>query len=151
MCASHPKPLTPLLDLDAGLQVIWKTGWSGAIRAKSSSEAWSSTPKNFPVSRFHRRRYALSTGGLPAFSISRAWTCAPLPDPQLCFACRTEVAHPLRVPAWRNQVSHATDLHRVYRNFLHLPGLAPAYREHMRATDAEPQLRQPRNKRVDEA
>src|SRR5262249_32918284 len=84
-------------------------------------------------------------------NLARLDVRAPLPDLQLCFACRTEVAHPLRVPAWRNQVSHATDLHRVYRNFLHLPGLAPAYREHMRATDAEPQLRQPRDKRVDEA
>src|SRR5262249_53729848 len=58
----HPKTLPSLLDLDAGFQVIWNTGWSGAISLRSSSEAWSSTPKNCPVSRFHRRRYARSTG-----------------------------------------------------------------------------------------
>ena len=64
-------------------------------------------------------------------NLSRLDVLAPLPDPQLGFACRTQVAHPLRVPPWRHQIAHAIDLHGVDRDLLHLPGLAPAHREHV--------------------
>src|SRR5262249_33679556 len=62
---------------------------------------------------------------------------APSADPQLRYAGRTQVAHPLRGATRRHEIAGASDLDGVDRHLLHLPRLAPAYCQHLRAMYTE--------------
>src|SRR6516164_6379578 len=87
---------------------------------------------------------------LPVADLERAERLAMAAANQPSLAADPNVAHPLGVPAGRDQVALAVEDEQVHRRAPPLPRASALDLEHARAPDADPQTREPRDDAVED-
>jgi len=123
-----------------------KIGWSGAIRRSSSLVEVASTPaKNTPTSHFHRSRYDRRIPSLlvGVRNLRREEVLAVPPEQEVSFTRHAQVAHPLRVTAWSDEILGSFECQQIHRRPTGLSGLPTPDLEDARTPHADPQTREP--------